>query len=61
MDEKSMQPQDMTSAEVASLDDANGINGQAEARDLDNVTIEYDPSSEVMQTTARDQDIASAS
>lgn len=51
MDDKSMQPQDMTAAEVAELDDANGIGGQAEARDLDNVTIEYDPSSEVMEDT----------
>lgn len=51
MTDKNMQPQDMTAAEAASLDDAQGITGQAEARDLDDVTIQYDPSSEVMEDT----------
>ena len=51
MYDDSMQPQDMTADEVASLDDAQGITGQAEARDLDDATIQYDPSSETLQQT----------
>lgn len=54
MAEKTQSPQDITAAEMAQLDGAAGISGQAEARDLDSVTIQYDPSSEVLEDTAAD-------
>ena len=52
MADKNMDPQDITAAEMAQLDADAGISGQAEARDLDSVTIQYDSSSEVLEDTA---------
>lgn len=51
MSHDKMDPQDMTAAEVACLDDAEGISGKREALDLDEVTIQYDPSSETLEDT----------
>lgn len=54
MADKNMDPQDITAAEMAQLDEAAGIAGEAEAEDLDSVTAQYDPSSEVLEDDAAD-------